>query len=49
MKLQAVSLKTDNIYKPLARLSKKKRGLQSIKLEMKREKLQLTLQKYKES
>ena len=51
MKLKAVSLrrlkKTD---KPLARLLKiKGRGLRSIKLEMKREKLQLLLQKYKGS
>ena len=38
--------KTD---KPLARLIKKKRGLKSIKEEMKKEKLQLTLQKYKGS
>ena len=36
--------------KPLARLIKKKRrGLESIKLEMKKEKLQWTLQKYEGS
>ena len=42
--------KINNIEKPLARLIKKKRrGLKSIKLEMKEEKLQLTPQRYKES
>ena len=40
--------KVNKIDKPLARLIKKKgRGLKSIKLEMKKEKLQLTLKKYK--
>ena len=40
--------KINKIDKPLARLIKKKgRGLKSIKLEMKKEKSQLTLQKYK--
>ena len=41
--------KINKIEKPLARLikEKKKRGLKSIKLEMKKEKLQWTLQKYK--
>ena len=40
--------KINKIDKPLDRLIKKKgRGLKSIKLEMKREKLQLTPQKYK--
>ena len=37
------------IDKPLARRIKKKRGLKSIKLEMKKEKLQQTQQKYKAS
>ena len=50
--------KINKIHKPLARLIKKKRGktqihkegrLKSIELEMKKEKLQLTLQKYKGS
>ena len=41
--------KTNEIDKPLARLIKKKRGLKSIKLKMKKEKLQLTPQKYKGS
>ena len=40
--------KINKIDKPLARL-KKKRGLKSIKLEMKTEKLQQTPQKYKAS
>ena len=40
--------KINKIDKPLARLIKKKRErTQSIKLEMKKEKLQETLQKYK--
>ena len=40
--------KINKIDKPIVRLIKKKgRGLESIKLEMKKEKLQLTLQKYK--
>ena len=42
--------KKNKIDKPLARLIKKKgRGLKSIKLEMKKEKLQRTPQKYKGS
>ena len=42
--------KINKIDKPLARLIKKKgRRLISIKLEMKKEKLQQTLQKYKAS
>ena len=42
--------KINKIDKPIVRLIKKKgRGLESIKLEMKKEKLQLTLQKYKGS
>ena len=41
--------KINKIDKPLARLVKKKRGLKSIKLEMKKEKLQQTRQKYKAS
>ena len=43
--------KINKIHKPLARLTKKKkgRGLKLIKLEMKKEKLQLTPQKYKGS
>ena len=42
--------KVNKIDKPLARLIKKRgRGLKSIKLEMKKEKLQQTLQKYKAS
>ena len=40
--------KINKIDKPLARLIKKKRGLKSIKLQMKN-KLQQTLQKYKGS
>ena len=45
-----MKLKADKIDMPLARFIKKKgRGLKSIKLEMKKEKLQLTPQKYKES
>ena len=42
-------VKINKIDKPLARLIKKKRGLKSGKLEMKKEKLQLTSQKYRES
>ena len=38
--------KINKIDKPLARLIKKKRGLKSIKLKMKKEKLQQTPQKY---
>ena len=41
--------KINKIEKPLPRLIKKKRGLRSIKLEMKTEKLQQTPQKYKGS
>ena len=41
--------KINKIDKPLARLLKKKRELKSIKLEMKKEKLQLTPHKYKGS
>ena len=42
--------KINKIDKPLARLIKKKReGLKSIQLEMKKEKLQQTPQKYKAS
>ena len=42
--------KINKIDKPLARFtSRKERGPRSIKLEMKKEKLQLTPQKYKES
>ena len=42
--------KINKIHKPLARLIKKNgKGLKSIKLEMKKEKLQLTPQKYKGS
>ena len=42
--------KINKMDKPLARLIKKRgRGLKSIKLEMKKEKLQQTPQKYKAS
>ena len=41
--------KINKIDKSFARLIKKKRGLKSIKLEMKTEKLQWTSQKYKGS
>ena len=42
--------KINKIDKPLARLIKKRgRGLKSIKLEMKKEKLKQTPQKYKAS
>ena len=37
----------DKIDKPLARLIKKKRRIKSTKLEMKKERLQQTMQKYK--
>ena len=37
----------NKIDKPLPRLIKKKRGIQSTKLEMKTERLQQTMQKYK--
>ena len=41
--------KTNKINKPLARLIKKKeRGIKSTKLEIKKERLQQTTQKYKE-
>ena len=40
--------KINKIGKPLARLIKKKRRLKSTKLEMKKEKLQQTTQKYKD-
>ena len=50
MKLRAGSLKRNKIEKPLARLKKKKeRRIKSIKLEMKKEKLQQTPQKNKAS
>ena len=41
--------KINKINKPLARIIKEKkgRGLKSVKLEMKKEKIQLTMQKYK--
>ena len=39
--------KTNKIDKPLARLIKKKRRVKSTKLEMKKERLQQTMQKYK--
>ena len=39
--------KINKIDKPLARLIKKKRRIKSTKLEMKKERLQRTLQKYK--
>ena len=41
--------KINKIDKPLARLIKKKRGLKSLKLEMKKEKLQWASQKNKGS
>ena len=37
----------NKIDKPLARLIKKKRRIKSAKLEMKKERLQQTMQKYK--
>ena len=39
--------KINKIDKPLARLIKKNRGIKSTKLEMKKERLQQTVQKYK--
>ena len=39
--------KINKINKPLARLIKKKRRIKSTKLEMKKERLQQTMQKYK--
>ena len=39
--------KISKIIKPLARLIKKKRRIKSTKLEMKKERLQQTMQKYK--
>ena len=39
--------KINKIDKPLARLIKKKRGIKSTKLEIKKERLQQTMQKYK--
>ena len=39
--------KTSKIDKPLVKLIKKKRRYKSIQLEVKMEKLQMTLQKYK--
>ena len=39
--------KINKIDKPLARLIKEKRRIKSTKLEMKKEKLQQTMQKYK--
>ena len=39
--------KISKIDKPLARLIKKKRRIKSAKLEMKKERLQQTMQKYK--
>ena len=39
--------KINKIDKPLARLIKKKRRIKSTKLEMKMERLQQTMQKYK--
>ena len=39
--------KISKIDKPLARLIKKKRRIKSTKLEMKKERLQQTIQKYK--
>ena len=40
--------KINKINKPLARLIKKKRRHKSTKLEMKKERLKQTMQKYKE-
>ena len=40
--------KINKIDKPLARLIKKKRRIKSSELEIKKERLQQTLQKYKE-
>ena len=39
--------KINKIDKPLARLIKEKRRIKSTKLEMKKERLQQTMQKYK--
>ena len=39
--------KINKIGKPLARLIKKEREIKSTKLEMKKERLQQTMQKYK--
>ena len=39
--------KISKIVKPLARLIKKKKRIKSTKLEMKKERLQQTMQKYK--
>ena len=39
--------KINKINKPLARLIKKKKRIKSTKLEMKKERLQQTMQKYK--
>ena len=39
--------KINKIDKPLARLIKEKRRIKSTKLEMKKERLQQTIQKYK--
>ena len=39
--------KINKIDKPLARLIKKKRRMKSTKLEMKKERLQQTVQKYR--
>ena len=39
--------KINKIDKPLARLIKKKRRIKSTKLEMKKERVQQTIQKYK--
>ena len=39
--------KINNIDKPLARLIKKKRRIKSTKLEMKKERLQQAVKKYK--
>ena len=39
--------KISKIDKPLARLMKKERRIQSTKLEIKKERLQQTMQKYK--
>ena len=39
--------KINKIDKPLARLTKNKRRIKSTKLEMKKERLQQTVQKYK--
>ena len=40
--------KINKIDKPLARLTKNKRRIKSTKLEMKKERLQQTMQKYEE-